>query len=410
MAGEQQHAVGYDPEDELALLLVGTAHRRAQAAGRIRELARSVDPDRLIKVLERQRVLVLAGRRLVGLAGHAVPAGLQERIDQLAEMSRRHAVLVAHATSRQCRALAAGGVRALALKGAPLAERIYDDPGARSASSDIDLLVSPHDWAASVRMLEESGYRLVDDTEWVGSLPHYHAPFVHAGGLLPAIELHWRVHWYERDYADEVLRRALPDDSYVLRPAAVDDLAQLLLIYARDAFLGLRFAADIAAWWDRYGEDLPEACLDGIAERHPALRRALVAAAGVCDELIGIPRERLVSQPATGVVGTATRLANWPLGGDGESAQYAITLTDLLLTPRGARRGFVRHYMLQPVDKLAADYDWDPDQSGRNQVKRLAHAAARAAKSSRHYGRHLWTVRGGRRLAAVPEAETLAPR
>ena len=69
---------------------------------------------------------------------------------------------------------------------------------------------------------------------------------------LPRVELHWRVHWYERQ-----LRRRRPRAGRV-KPAAasrsqmqpLDGLVALMLFYARDGFAGLRYPADAAAWWD----------------------------------------------------------------------------------------------------------------------------------------------------------------
>ena len=57
------------------------------------------------------------------------------------------------------------------------------------------------------------------------------------------------------------------------RPAPADELAALLLYYARDGFAGLRLAADIAAWWDANGRGLPDGALDDLVGAYPALAR-----------------------------------------------------------------------------------------------------------------------------------------
>ncbi len=47
------------------------------------------------------------------------------------------------------------------------------------------------------------------------------------------MELHWRVHWYERSFAHERLLPPTPDDPpQNWRPAPADELAALLLFYA----------------------------------------------------------------------------------------------------------------------------------------------------------------------------------
>jgi hypothetical protein len=53
-------------------------------------------------------------------------------------------------------------------------------------------------------------------------------------------------------FSAAVLERSLLVDG-MRRLEPVEQLAALLLFYARDGFLGLRFVADIAAWWDRHG-------------------------------------------------------------------------------------------------------------------------------------------------------------
>lgn len=51
---------------------------------------------------------------------------------------------------------------------------------------------------------------------------------VHERGELPLVELHWRMHWYEQDFARERLLPPAEDPMGDWRPAPVDELATLL--------------------------------------------------------------------------------------------------------------------------------------------------------------------------------------
>ena len=95
-------------------------------------------------------------------------------------------------------------------------------------------------------------------------------------------------------------------------------------------------------------------------------------------------------------------LANWRQMGERLEIAVNITLLDLLLTPPGAGRVFVRHYYLQPMAKYAREYGWNPDARRRNQLRRAARAAVRALRSSVQYTGRLWAVRHGTRLQALP--------
>ena len=102
---------------------------------------------------------------------------------------------------------------------------------------------------------------------------------VHERNELPPVELHWRVHWYERNFAHERLLPPTADESPgVWRPAPTDELAALLLFYARDGFVDLRLATDLSAWWEVYGNDLPPGAVDELLRIYPALARVIPAA------------------------------------------------------------------------------------------------------------------------------------
>src|SRR5205814_8803590 len=100
--------------------------------------------------------------------------------------------------------------------------------------------VAPEHLKRAVEVVRELGYARPTDYVDSSGLPLLHFALVHERDELPPVELHWRIHWYETRFARE--RLLAPDGAPDWRPAPVDELAALLLFYARDGFTGLRQA------------------------------------------------------------------------------------------------------------------------------------------------------------------------
>src|SRR6201999_2782545 len=97
---------------------------------------------------------------------------------------------------------------------------------------------------------------------------------MHGRDELPPVELHWRIHWYERNFAVERLLPPASPASPDWCPEPVDELAALLLFYARDGFIDLRLATDLGAWWDVRGAGVEVGALERLLDTYPALARA----------------------------------------------------------------------------------------------------------------------------------------
>ncbi len=233
--------------------------------------------------------------------------------------------------------LRGAGVTAIPLKGPFLAERLHGDAGARP-SHDIDLLVAAHEMRRAVAVVEGAGYirpRVSDE------LPRLHHIFEAQDA--PPVELHWRLHWYESEYATELLERAVADGD-VRRPALADDLLSLLLFYARDGLVGLKAPVDIAAWWSLYGGELDPGELRAILRRHPALARPAAAAALAAESVLGLPIAACL-EPVTlhrRRTAAAVRLVDWAeLQPEGE-IDVATKFVDGLLTPPAGTLAFIQ--------------------------------------------------------------------
>ena len=232
-------------ERRLIQLLCGTEARRQESLAEMSQLMDQVDTAHLLVLLKRVNLLVLLGRRLLSLGLGNVPE-LARQLDSFTGQAWRWGVGTELASLEVLDRLATAGIRALSLS--VLARELYGDVATRS-SADIDVLVAPEDLHDAVTAVSELGWRWDPGVRRVRGLPALHETLAHP--TRPRVELHWRVHWYERRFAAEALERAEQMGSREpLRMQPLDGLIVLMLFYARDGFSGLRFPVDVAAWWD----------------------------------------------------------------------------------------------------------------------------------------------------------------
>jgi Uncharacterised nucleotidyltransferase len=340
-------------ERQLILLSAGTAARRRTMHERAGRLIGEVDWSCLAETLRVRRLLTVLGPRVLELADGRADDDFTSAVLQAIDAGRRHSAFLQLVSLRISAMLAEAGIRSAALKGPLLGEAIYGDLG-RRLSSDIDLLVSPEQLPAAVEVVRELGYCAPTDYVQGDGLPQLHFTLVHERGELPLVELHWRVHWYERSFARERLLPPAVDPSGQWRPAPAYELAALLLFYARDGFVGLRLASDLGAWWDAYGAGLPPGALGESLRAYPALARVIPVAARAAKRTVGLPAARVLGDihklgPRERI---AVRLAN-PNPHSSQSQLYADTgLIDGLLAPPGGFGAFVRRQVLPPREVL----------------------------------------------------------
>jgi Uncharacterised nucleotidyltransferase len=399
-------ASGANPpvEWELAVGLVATRERRTSRAAGLRELARAADEERLLRLLAGQRVLALAGTRLLELAPDAVSPAFATAVADTIAAARARAVLDEHVTLAALRLLAEEGIAAVPLKGPLLGRRIYGDPGLRAPSCDADVLVRRADLERARSALGGLGYRCPDQVAWEDGLPLLHYTLVPADASHPALELHWRTHWHGAGFAEELVERGGADRASEL-PAELE-LATALLFYARDSLRGLRLLADVAACWDARGEEVAHGELARIAARHPQLRRPLVAASVVAERLAGLPAGPLLGgAPRLSRRGRlACRLARRADEGESAAASRERTVfIEWLLTPEAGQAAFLRRHMFQPAAVFAEAHSLESKDGFRAQLLRAAHGTARTLRWSLRFARTafgaLRTRRAGEGLA-----------
>lgn len=337
----------------LTLLGASTIARRRQLRERAGALVDEVDWSELADVLRRRRLLAALGPRMVELADGRASEDFVEALEQAIVAGRRQGAFLQLVCQRVMALLAEAGIASTPLKGPMLSEAIYGDPG-RRVSGDVDVLVAPERLIEAVNVVRTLGYgKPIDRIEQSG-LPDLHFVLVDEQDRFPPVELHWRVHRYERDFARE---RLLPPVASApdWRPEPVDELIALLLFYARDGFVDLRLASDVSAWWDAYGHTLERGALDERLRIYPALARVVQVAAEVAGKVVGVPTEEIFLQrPSLGVRGhIATRLANPNPHGSYAQLYADMGLIDGLLAPPGGFGAFVRRQLLLPRDVLA---------------------------------------------------------
>jgi hypothetical protein len=390
---------GPTPEEELILLLCGTEERRRLTGPRILALSAVADHEALAALMERQLLLPIAGRRLIELAPPPLPSPFVARLEESEALARRRG-LVLETLAEQVRAdLEGAGIDALPLKGTTLSRALYGYPGARPAK-DIDILIDSSRLTEAATVLRRRGYRPLDEA--AGGGRRLHLGLVHERPELPPIELHWRVHWYEEAFSARMLRRSRRRGGG-LRAQPADELASLLLFFARDGLAGLRLAADAATWWSLEGSpDRGEApLLDAICAEAPELRGALSAAAATLEQLVGVPSRSLLSEPsASWRTRTANRLANWTVTGDLDQVGANLTLVDFLLSPPGGGRSFARRSLFPPTAQIASMYRLPATARWRQAFWRLVHGP----KLLLRYSIAIWRVRGRRRWVDLPAA------
>jgi len=318
------------------------------------ELVPLVDWPLVAEMLRVRRLLPLLGPRLIELVDHGgVDDDFATVVNHAVEAACRQGILLQLAEDGVKSALADAGIVSTVLKGTRLSEALYGDPG-RRLSSDIDLLVAGHQLYSAVAAVRSLGYKSPSDHIGDRGLPLLHFALTHERNQLPPVELHWRMHWYEGRFAEQRLLPASVEQVDAWRPALGDELASLLLFYARDGFNNLRLACDLGAWWDTFGPRLQDGALDEVIDCYPALEHVLLVAARVAERAVGVPAAQLTRRGSKLAARdrVALRLAE-PYPRSSDAQLYAdIGLIDGLLVPRGSFRAFVRRQVFPPRDVL----------------------------------------------------------
>lgn len=374
-----------DAEHQLARILCSTHAARDGMRDTIEQLVGRVDFDYLASFLDWVRLLPLVGTRLCDDFGDLVPDSFHARTRERASTNRRTGDLLSMLTGMLVQEFEEAAIPVMPLKGSTLATAVYGDAGLRS-TMDIDLLVRREDLERGVERIVARGWTPPTDPLRVDGLPQLHYHMAHSRHALPPVELHWRLHWYESRFSEDMLARARRGGSGGLRPTPDDGLVAALVFFARDAFFGLRLASDVAAWWDAFAAEITPTAVESASETYPELRPTLEVASLIAHRLVGLPRELV---PASAFKSRRGRLAaplvNWT--GAGTNSEHFIDsgFVDLLLTPRHGGRAFVKRELMPPVEVIADTYHVPESARLRIEPLRIWHAAKLLLKYSRRF-------------------------
>ena len=262
----------------LCALLAGKPELAGAAASRMTDVQWDGFTDLAI---DRHRVAP-AICEAVRTGGVALPGPVFEAIRTEARANGFAALAQKSESLRLAGMLEAVGVRAIWLKGWPLAEQLYGAPGLRH-SNDIDILVAAGERLAAARCLAGSGYVPAAEHRLRGRIfarPVVEAEckdmqYVHPGAGL-VVELHWRTShfrgWPEFRELDEapVALPGLTGPAGILVPGPLGQLVYLSGHCQQHMFGRLKWLLDIARL----------AGLRGPARLTDDLRRAEAAGAG----------------------------------------------------------------------------------------------------------------------------------
>jgi hypothetical protein len=364
------------------MYLASTAQVREAARGRVARLLGSVDTGAYAVALAERGLLALLGSRALELAPESVDQLLRSGVRDAMRQTRLRALALDTTLRRIVQALEGSGIPVLPLKGTMLADRVHGDPGLRP-TTDVDVLVPRAQIGAAVETLRALGYPAPEDPMWVENLPEMHYTFMDSGAVPIRVELHWRVHWSERGFSDELFRASAEVSDGLRRAEPAHELALLLLIYARDSLYGPRVVTDIAAWWDRLGDQLAPGALDGIVARYSSLRRPLMAGLMCVERFVGVPTSRLLTNAAADhSTRRAVALAD-PFLVDEHSDVFAtVMLIDGLLSTGWEKLGFVQRYYVQPLPYVRSTYGLDEAQIAVVAGRHAQHAVGTLVKKT----------------------------
>lgn len=405
MAGGRWSLPAEQAAREAARLLASTQAVRARHYSRLRQLLATTPADVLVSAFDRQRLLPLLGTRALSDHAEVLSPSFAAAVDATLTRSRARSTALETLSAAVIAALERAEIETLPLKGVFLARRLYDDPGMRQ-SGDIDMLVSRDRLDEAAAALTGLGYALEHAAHGGNGRPQLHHRMVDPGRALPPVELHWRVHWYEESFSATMLAESSRGPDGWRCPRARDELVALLLFYARDGFLGLRLAADLAAWWDLHAAGHDEPWLEPTLERHPELSRVLLSAAGAAERAVGVSASRLTGQRyAVDRRGSlALELANHAQRGDRDRLLANLALVDGLLSPPGQLCAFARRHLLLDRERIEEAYGVPDGARWRGQFWRFAHPPKLLLRFLLGMGEAVWcgVIRRHRAARMVP--------
>lgn len=187
-----------------------------------------------------------------------LPPHLLEVLSREVRASRARAARQQQDTRRVLAAFRRAGIRALVLKGLPLAHRLYGDATLRQAN-DIDLLVRPKDRAVACGILQQQGFRSVSGALASPGMQWYLRRFATQVGFVhpvrgTKVELMWALHQQCASPPDSLFNHAY-EGAEIPRLPPFQEALDLLAHGAKHNWDRLKWLTDLWRAWECYDID-----------------------------------------------------------------------------------------------------------------------------------------------------------
>jgi Uncharacterised nucleotidyltransferase len=163
----------------------------AMVSGTLRAWPEEMDPGDAVAEAVDHGVAPLVART-IGRTPQMWPPAFIEGVDRAARGEVALAAIREPALAAVLNALAAGGVRALVIKGAHLAHTVYESAYLRPRQ-DTDLLIAETDRNRTREILEACGYAYVPHISGSLVMPQFHFRREDPSGVADQLDVHWRI-------------------------------------------------------------------------------------------------------------------------------------------------------------------------------------------------------------------------
>lgn len=198
---------GNDNESERLLLLILRGRWDAKALETAKQIAinSNLDWQKFQEIVEAEGLTPLVYQ--IVHDRHILPLSIESRWQKFYYQNACRNTLLLQELAEVLHQLAAAGIEVIVLKGAALAEMIYDNVAARPMS-DLDLLIHPEDLLLTRQVLANLGYAPAGIDMQVGFTEEFrNEEIFYQQGLLDIyIDLHWRLIspvYYQRTFGTD---------------------------------------------------------------------------------------------------------------------------------------------------------------------------------------------------------------
>lgn len=216
---------------ELLLILesargVGDLKQSGERIGVI--LSQPIQWDLFLSLVLKHRVIPLVYKTLHDLKIQSIPPYVMNFLKQEYEKNALKSLVLTGEMTKLIRLFRDRGVSSLVLKGAPLAEKIYQDVTFRM-SKDIDLLVPWEDLSGAEKILLAAGYEkkttgfALTPRQSRACLNKYHHHVYLNRELKTCVELHWKMHQIDLKFSPFLINRRCIEVSGFSVPVLLDD-------------------------------------------------------------------------------------------------------------------------------------------------------------------------------------------